>query len=318
LIGTPTDMYGGTVISCTIVERARCVLTETHGPFHLRNGGEEATLHGADDLKLRGDRLDIARAVLTFFELDPTAGGFTLELSTDIPMHAGVAGSTAMMATLVGALYRVLNVEVSPYGVAETMRKIEARIMGVTCGFQDQHMAVFGGLNYMDFAGKESLQQRNEEPLATIEPLGPLVGPVPLLLAHTGVQHHSGSVHRTPRERWEAGEELVRNNYARIAQLARFGKRALLTHDWNWLGSLMNENHKLVAELGGSGPANERLIEAARAAGAYGAKLAGAGGGGTILALTKDPDTVSKALLEAGAERLMVPKPSPGLTVTTD
>ena len=50
------------------------------------------------------------------------------------------------------------------------MRRIEARIMGVTCGFQDQHMAVFGGLNYMDFAGKETLLQKEDEPLATIEP----------------------------------------------------------------------------------------------------------------------------------------------------
>ena len=315
IVGNPTDMYGGSVISCTVTERAQCILTETDGPFRLINGEEEAIVRRSDDLKLRGDKLDIARSALTFFEIDPTSGGFTLELSTEIPMRAGVSGSTAMMATIVGVLYRILNVEASPYGIAETMRKIEARIMGVTCGFQDQHMAVFGGLNYMDFAGKETLQQRNDEPLATIEPLAALVGPVPLLLAHTGIQHHSGTVHKSPRERWLAGEEAVRNNYARIAQIARLGKRALLKRDWNWLGALMNENHQLVAELGGSGPANDRLIEAARAAGAFGAKLAGAGGGGTILVLTKDPTAVGAALMEAGAERLMVPKPSPGLIV---
>ena len=80
----------------------------------------------------------------------------------------------------------------------------------------------------------------------------------------------------------------------------------------------MNENHALTAELGGSGPANETLIAAARNAGAYGAKLAGAGGGGTIIALTDQPERVGAALMEAGAERLLTPRPVPGLTVTRE
>jgi mevalonate kinase len=176
-------------------------------------------------------------------------------------------------------------------------------------------MAIFGGLNFMDFAGKEQLEQRDDEPLATIEPLAQRVTMPPILLAHTGVQHHSGQVHSSPRERWLAGEPLVRRNYARIAELARTGKRALVQQDWTRLGELMNENHALVAELGGSGPDNERLIAAARDAGAWGAKLAGAGGGGTILALAADPETVGAALTAAGAERLLVPAPMPGLLV---
>ena len=62
----------------------------------------------------------------------------------------------------------------------------------------------------------------------------------------------------------------------------------------------------------------ERAIDAARAAGAFGAKLAGAGGGGTIVALTDDPDRVGKALLDAGADSLMRPEPRAGLTVVEE
>lgn len=177
-------------------------------------------------------------------------------------------------------------------------------------------MAVFGGMNFMDFRGKERLEQCDDEPLAIIEPLHPHAPPVPLLTAHTGVQHHSGTVHKSPRQRWLEGDPVVIETYQQIAALARHGKRALLAGDWPTLGALMNENHRLVANLGGSGPANDRLIEAARRAGAYGAKLAGAGGGGTILALTDAPERVKKALLADGADSLMVPEPSPGLTVT--
>lgn len=315
IVGNPSDMYGGSVLSCTVQERAQCRLIDTDTPLTLFNADETAVLRSRDDLALRGDKLDIARAALIFFEIDPAAARFTLELSTDIPMRAGMAGSTALLATLVGALSAYRGHTPSPYHVAETTRKVEARVMGVVCGLQDQHMAVFGGLNFMNYAGKEGLEQRDDEPLATIEPLAALVPDPPLLLAHTGIQHHSGTVHASPRERWLAGDPLVRRHYARVAELAIQAKRRLLDREWSQLGALMNENHRLVAELGGSGPANERLIEVARAAGAWGAKLAGAGGGGTILVLTDEPQRIGDALLAAGAERLLTPKPQPGLTI---
>ena len=315
IVGNPSDMYGGCVLSCATRERAECRLQTDMEALTLTNEDESAVLQTRDDLVLRGDKLDIARAALTFLEINPAKRKFALVLQTTIPMRAGMAGSTAMLAALVGALDSYLDLRLSPYHLAETMRKIEARIMGVVCGFQDQHMAVFGGLNFMDFAGKESLEQPDDEPLATIEPLSAIVPDPPLLLAHTGIQHHSGTVHQSPRQRWIAGEPLVRSHYARIGKMALPGKRALIERDWQTLGALMNENHALVAELGGSGPANEILIAAARNAGAFGAKLAGAGGGGTIIALTDAPQQVGAALLEAGAERLLVPKPGAGLTV---
>jgi galactokinase/mevalonate kinase-like predicted kinase len=315
IVGNPSDMYGGSVLSCTVQERAECRLTETDAPLTLSNDGETAALHTRADLALRGDKLDIARATLTFFEIDPATARFALTLRTDIPMRAGLAGSTAMLAAIVGALYARQGATPTPYEVAETTRKVEARVMRVVCGLQDQHMAVFGGLNFMNYAGKEMLEQRDDEPLATIEPLAALVPDPPLLLAHTGIQHHSGTVHQSPRERWLAGEPLVRQSYARIADLAIQAKRRLLDRDWSRLGVLMNENHSLVAALGGSGTANEHLIETARAAGAWGAKLAGAGGGGTILVLTDHPERLGDALMAAGAERLLTPKPQPGLTI---
>lgn len=100
--------------------------------------------------------------------------------------------------------------------------------------------------------------------------------------------------------------------------LARRGKRALIEQDWQKLGEVMNENHAIVAALGGSGLENDRLIEAALRSGAWGAKLAGAGGGGTIIVLAKDHEKVVQALLDAGAEKLLTPAPRPGLTIEAE
>jgi galactokinase/mevalonate kinase-like predicted kinase len=309
-------MYGGSVLSISTVQRAQCVITSSER-LQVASSGAEADIENADDLQLRGDLLDIPRAALQWFDVSPDSARFRLELSTEIPMQAGMAGSTALVVSAVGALDRWLGLALTPWAIAETARKIEYRIMGVLCGLQDQHMAVFGGLNFMDFAGKESLEQADDEPLATVEPLAPHIEYADnLLLAHTGVAHHSGAVHKSPRQRWLEGDPLVRQTYSRLAELARRAKRAWLEGDWLLVGALMNENHSLVAALGGSGPENERLIDAARKAGAHGAKLAGAGGGGTIVALADDIDRIGGSLLAAGADSLMRPAPCPGLTVT--
>ena len=311
-------MYGGNVLSCSTVERATCTIQELDRGIELTNGSLHEHLRSAEDLKLRIDDLDIVRAALIFLGIQPTQTHFTLHISTTIPMRAGLAGSTAMLAAIVGALNAYMGLGLNSYQIAETIRKVEWRVMKVVCGFQDQHMAVFGGLNFMNFAGKESLEQLDDEPLATIEPLGSLIPHPPLLLAHTGVQHHSGSVHRTPRERWLSGEVAVREGYTEIARLAIGAKRAIIEGDWYRLGGLMTRNHEIVRDLGGSGISNERLIAAAIASGAIGAKLAGAGGGGTIIVLTQQPDEMSAALQAAGADSIHTPLPCPGLTISEE
>ena len=317
IAGNPTDMYGGSVLSLSTVERAHCTLTEA-AQMQITVSGQTQMLATAEDLALRpGDYLNVARAALSALEIDPQAAiPFHLSATTEIPMQAGLAGSTAILACLSGALLAYLGLRLNPYETAELVRKIEYDVLGIVCGFQDAYMTVFGGLNFMDFQGRNSAEPMEPAtPFATVEPLGPYLRDLPFVLAHTGVRHHSGSVHTTPRERWLAGDPAAVNGYAEIAGLSRTAKRALLSGDWATLAALMTRNHVIVRDLGGSGDANEALIAAALASGASAAKLAGAGGGGTILALTLDPDRTVAALKSAGAEAILLPSPMPGLTV---
>jgi galactokinase/mevalonate kinase-like predicted kinase len=276
---------------------------------------ERQEISAAADLEPRGDLLDLAKAVLKGLEVRPGAQTFHLTTSTEIPMRAGLAGSTALVAAVFGAVAHYLGLTLHPHAMAEAIRDIEYEIMGVVCGFQDQYMAVFGGLNYLDFRDKGSHLPPGEMPYATVEPLAASAPALPILLAHTGVQHHSGSVHRSVRERWLEGDPEVRRGYERIQYLARWSKDALLTEDWSCLADAMNENQRIQQELGASGEACDRLIAVARENGALAGKLAGAGHGGTILALTLTPERTGEALLAAGADRLLVPTPGDGLTV---
>ncbi len=75
LVGNPTDMYGGSVISCATRERARCTLTLADA-ITLSVSGQTQTIQSWDDLALRDDYLNVARAVLLALKVEPgrTAG----------------------------------------------------------------------------------------------------------------------------------------------------------------------------------------------------------------------------------------------------
>jgi galactokinase/mevalonate kinase-like predicted kinase len=318
LIGNPSDIYGGTVISCTTAERATCNLHQDTDELVISVSGQRQTLRSTADLALRDDDyLNVARGVLQALEVDPkTTPPFVLEATTEIPIQAGLAGSTAILATITGCALEYLDIRLNHYEVAELVRKIERDILGVVCGFQDAYMVTFGGLNAMDFRDKNSaIPQDAAMAFATVEPLAPYVKGMPLLLAHTGHKHNSGSVHKSILDRWLEGEQVVIDAYDEIGRLSRQGKKALLSCDWPVLGECMNRNHAIQRDLGGSGESNEVLISAALSAGALGAKLAGAGKGGTIIVLCMDPHKMAQDLIAAGAERILYPEPSAGLTI---
>ncbi len=315
IVGNPTDGYGGTVVASSLAERA-VVEIEPHDRIEIDVCGAHATIGSEADLALEKSYTDVARAVLLRHLAAVREHKFRLKAWTSVPTESGLAGSTAMLIAILGAVQRMLGLQQNPYEIAETARIIEFHTLDVVCGFQDQHMAVFGGLNLMDFRGKEPHSARH--PYGVVEPLVPLlVAPdrLPLVLAATGLKRHSGSVHASPRERWIQGDPAIVRGYEAIAGLAHEAKKALIRSNWAHLGELMNENHEIARELGGSGDANERLIACALDAGAWGAKLAGAGKGGTIIAVHEDPEYLCRRLTDAGAVRVMPVRPSAGLTV---
>jgi galactokinase/mevalonate kinase-like predicted kinase len=314
IIGNPTDMYGGAVLSCSVGMRAYVTVTPA-AEWVLETNEQELRIASRDDLRPQGDLFDLARAVLDYMRLPPPACRVRYE--SEIPMRSGMSGSTALVVALLRALLASQGQYPNLYQLAERARYIELNYLKVVCGYQDAYMCAFGGLNYMDFRGKQFYRSAEAELFATIEPLAEYVPELPFLLGYTGVRHSSDEVHRPIRERWVEGEVAVVEGYKRITEIARMGKKALLVGDWPQLGRLMNENHAIQRDLGGSGEPNERLIAASLEAGALGAKLAGAGHGGTIIALWPWPDAtrLEEALREAGASEIYRLQVAPGVVI---
>ncbi len=308
LVGNPTDMYGGSVISCSTVERAR-VRIQIADCLVLDAGTERKVIESPDDLNPRGDIFDIARSALTGTE--STDLRVHVSWSTDIPFRAGLSGSTALLVSMVAGLLAFRGIRHGPYHLAELVRMIEYRHL-CFCGYQDAYMCTFGGLRYMDFRGKEFHLEFGTDPFATMEPLASAIA-LPVVVAITGGQRVSGGVHTPLRERWLAGEPGIVEAYKTITGLARDGKKAILENRLDTLGDLMNENQALTQALGGSNPEDDRFIDLARRAGATGAKLAGSSG--AIVALHRSPRELARAMMEAGAVDVLEPVPGPGLDI---
>jgi galactokinase/mevalonate kinase-like predicted kinase len=199
-----------------------------------------------------------------------------------------------------------LESAVGKISFTELLRDVERHEANIVCGYQDAYMIVHGGLQLMRFPGKHPVQPG---PPAALQPID---APLPFLLVTTGVERLSGSVHGPMAQRWLDGEVLVRENMTRIAVLAEPGTEDLINGRYDLLAQKMDENHRLIAELGGSGDAIDLLISNCKRHGALSAKLAGAGLGGTVIALTEDPDSLEAALRTEGYTKFMRPKVGPG------
>lgn len=330
IVGNPSDMYGGAVISCSTRERAR-VTVEDADVLEIEVEGRTRVFHKPADFRQDGGMFDAALAAIEYFELE--SARIRIGISSDIPVRAGLSGSTAVMAALTAGLLewivtrgngpdeRLRRCETAlgnRYILAEAVRHIELYFLKIICGYQDAYMCTFGSLRFLDFSDKENYLSLNREPLGTVENMAGIGPEPPLVLVHTGVQRVSGAVHKPVRDRWMERDPLVVTGVLRLAHIARMAKRSLLLGDWELLGEAMTENHEIVRSFGSSPEVNERIIRIALDSGAIAAKLAGAGKGGTIIALHPEPKQLVEAFREAGAGKILYPTATDGLRRETD
>ncbi len=231
--------------------------------------------------------------------------GFKISTWTDVPRQSGLGGSTLFVLLTLGGLRAIYDLDPhkhNDYVLAELTQRVEAKELGITCGYADRYVPLFGGIAYLDYRGKLHQAGLHEEPYVTYERLSPWIDEISLVAISSGIPHNSGDVHGQMRPRYieehdawvETGGEMPPMvTFMRGAwETAWRGKIALLQQDWRTFSSLMNANHRWVDRMmsycgfeDGAGWANNMLIEVALKNGALGAKLTGAGGGGSVFAL---------------------------------
>jgi mevalonate kinase len=109
------------------------------------------------------------------------------------------------------------------------------------------------------------------------------------------------------RSAWQANQQPYEALFERVGALVQTARRLLEAGQPHKLGPLMDENHACLQEMGVSSPQLDRLVQAARQAGAAGAKLSGGGRGGNMIALVDSGTAgqVAAALRAAGAQHTL-------------
>ncbi len=312
---TRIDLAGGTLDIWPI-----CHLIEDAVTVNLAIGlAAEASVTPRKDRKLEVRSLDRGRQVVHDLPLAPAAlrgplswlvrltEGFapnvplTLTCQAEAPAGAGLGGSSALGIAVGAALAEATGLRMSKDALLRRVMNLETREIGVPTGNQDYLAAIWGGLaayqHGLDGVTRQALPHAKEVEAR-------------LVLAYTGEPRQSGFSNWDMFRRYVENDAAARRRMETIARLARSMRDALIAGDLDETGRLLGEEGRLRYSLAPSvaTAALRAADHAARRAGALGAKVCGAGGGGCMVAFARKGSTgrVAEAIAGTGARLLPV------------
>ena len=228
--------------------------------------------------------------------------GLEVETRSEAPAGAGISGSSALIISISSALNKLLGTGYSIEKIREISQNIEARIIRVPTGCQDYYPAMYGAVSAIEMSPAGI--HRKAIPIDLDEFNQRIV------LAYTGEPRDSGINNWEVTKAHINGDPSVHRNFDRIAAISAGMRAALEKSDWNEIARLLREEwaHRKKNAPGITTPLIDELIQSTKRAGARGAKVCGAGGGGCVFFLVKrgTREAVSKIIMEAGAEVLDV------------
>jgi galactokinase/mevalonate kinase-like predicted kinase len=306
LFGNPLDIYGGLVMSTSVALRAK-VRARLADELVFVVGAQEFVVREPGDLVSQGDRFDFLRALVRSMDAVPMC---RIQALTDIPIRSGLAGSAAFMVAASACLLNLAGRPSSQDDILRAAHRAEVDFLGNFCGWNDFYACLLGGAHEMVY--RSPVDGRPDVRSLMLEDAD-----VSFAVALTGNRHVSGSVNGNLWSRWGDGDPVVRREYGALAELGAFARDAFEQRDWPAFGRLMKENFACQHRLGAANELEDRLVREAMDAGAFGAKLSGAGHCGSIVVLARNQDhgRIRDALEPLGAQRYLKVKPTEGLVI---
>lgn len=214
--------------------------------------------------------------VLNHFKIFGKGKKATLTFGGNLCCASGIGASAAQVVALARAVKETLPefANLTDEEVNAAGYEGEKGYHGTPSGI-DNTAATFGGLL--------KFQRTDGEPIFEKKAIKE---PIRIVYASTGITSSTTEVVGDVRAKKEADPAWFDDLLKKYCDLATKGEKALEEGDMTKLGELLNENHKLLQDLTVSCKELDTLVDAARSAGAIGAKMSGTGRGGLMLALT--------------------------------
>ena len=227
-----------------------------------------------------------------------------VEITTlaDIPAGTGLGSSGSFTTALVKALYAHRRQLLHPAELAKIACEIEIDRLGRPVGKQDQYIAAFGGITSFRFHADEKVEA---EPVKiSIDTMFDFEDN--LLLFFTGLSRSAGSILKDQDTRTQESDQEILENLHIIKELGFRSKKALENEEPREFGEIMHEHweHKKKRSRGITNPRINEWYDIARANGAIGGKLVGAGGGGFLMFYAEDRSKLRQAMAHSGLEEV--------------
>jgi len=310
LFGEHAVVYGEPAVPCAIEKRAT-VTAEPRDDDHVRVEAADLSLNGfvveyagstddRPDVDVPQPLLDAAMgyvdaAVRQAREAaDAPEAGFDITVESEIPLGAGLGSSAAVVVAGIDAATRALGVPLDRREIADRAYRAEYEVQDGQASRADTFCSAMGG----------AVRVEGDDCTTLSTPT------LPFVVGFDGGAGDTGKLVadvRALRDRYDFASDTV----AAIGDIVSTGEQLLREADPNAepsdeliaeLGDLMNINHGLLSALGVSSRSLDTMVWAAREAGAEGAKLTGAGGGGCIVALDRTDETRTSLRYTPGCE----------------
>ncbi|MDL2246588.1 mevalonate kinase [Methanobrevibacter sp. OttesenSCG-928-K11] len=274
LFGEHSVVYGEPAIAGAVDKRAI---------VKIKNSNNNKTILRSFDLNfeaelntqskkyiLKRGKPGIIRYILEALNMFHDHSPIEITLSSNIPIGSGLGSSAAVTVATLAALYRYHNIRFNKQSLANDAHKVEESVQGIASPL-DTLVCTYGGLIY--------LSRRK-----TIENLR-INFNTPFVIGFTSKHGNTGKMVRDVRNLKDSNPKIINPLISAMGHLTNSGKVAILNNNISKIGELMNINHGLLDALGVSTAELSRMVYLARKKGAVGAKITGAGGGGSIIAL---------------------------------
>jgi D-glycero-alpha-D-manno-heptose-7-phosphate kinase len=271
------DNDGGAVINATIAMYAHATLRRRHDKsIRIYSHDFKQTVEAADLAELGGEG-DLA-LIKSVVRLIKPSYGFDLEVSADFPIGSGLGGSAVVSSAIIGCFNEFRSDQWDRHEIAEMAFQAERLMLNIPGGWQDQYATVFGGFNHMEFfSDQNTIVPLRLEPniIAELEES--------LILCYTGKSRDGGAVHREQKTNHRSDDAVAAA--ARQKEVTREIRRHLLRGKLLDCGRLIDEAWHAKRRLSPAISSSELdgVYELAKANGAIGGKLLGAGGGGYFM-----------------------------------
>lgn len=287
-----SDLYGGAILNATLSLYAHATIEplQQDGRGIIFTSIDQAVEECVDPMSAEpgkelqpNGKLILLKGVYNRIQKDygVTLKNFQLSTFVDAPAGSGLGTSSTLVVAIIGVFAEMLRLPLGEYDIAHYAYEIERKDLGLAGGKQDQYAATFGGVNYMEFYDEDKVivnpLRIKQQYLFELENN--------LLLYYTSKSRESARIIEQQARNVTDQKETSIEAMHQLKQQAQMMKEALLKGRLNEIGEILDFGFQQKRKMA-SGISNElmdEIYEAAKAAGATGGKISGAGGGGFMI-----------------------------------